>query len=114
MLVFRAFYCLVRKAPFFTFDRRGTDVSCIQLVPSSSRDKYWKKKFFYIDVVVVPGNMVWRKMALKEKVKGTTPTFTEYQNNALFKALSAHPSITPRNFISSSKARRAQSTLKYA
>ncbi|MFS7980136.1 hypothetical protein Hanom_Chr10g00935811 [Helianthus anomalus] len=40
-LVFRAFYTLARKAPLFTFDPQSTDVSCLRLIPSSSRDKDW-------------------------------------------------------------------------
>ncbi|MFS8019708.1 hypothetical protein Hanom_Chr15g01406881 [Helianthus anomalus] len=57
MLTFRASYYLVGRAPFFTFDSLGADVSCLLLVPSRSSDKEWKKKFFYLDATVVQGNM---------------------------------------------------------
>ncbi|MFS7892525.1 hypothetical protein Hanom_Chr00s000650g01653421 [Helianthus anomalus] len=72
-LIFRAFYTRVWKAPFFTFDRRSTDESCLRLVPSSSRDKDWRKKFFFIDADVIPGGMHWRTTASKENVKDVDP-----------------------------------------
>ncbi|MFS7903721.1 hypothetical protein Hanom_Chr01g00027351 [Helianthus anomalus] len=55
LTVFRAFFVLVWKSPFFTFDRQDIDVSCLRDIPASSRDKDWKKKFFYIDTSVIPG-----------------------------------------------------------
>ncbi|MFS7889194.1 hypothetical protein Hanom_Chr00s000003g01604081 [Helianthus anomalus] len=73
LLVFRAFFVLVCKSPFFTFDRRDTDVSCLRDIPTCSRDKDWKKKFFYIDAAVIPGEMQWREMGLKDKVKDEAP-----------------------------------------
>ncbi|MFS7888846.1 hypothetical protein Hanom_Chr00s000002g01599871 [Helianthus anomalus] len=39
------------------------------LIPASSRDKDWKKKFFYIDASVIPGEMYWREMGAKDKFK---------------------------------------------
>ncbi|KAF5804463.1 hypothetical protein HanRHA438_Chr05g0206751 [Helianthus annuus] len=91
-LVFRALYSLVWKTPFFTFDRRSTDETCLRLVPASCRGKDWKKKFFYVDANVIPGEMHWRAMSAKEKVKDVAPPKAEYQENALFKALTTHPS----------------------
>ncbi|MFS7993329.1 hypothetical protein Hanom_Chr12g01092781 [Helianthus anomalus] len=67
LIVFRAFFVLVWKSPFFTFDRRGIDISCLRDIPASSRDKDWKKKFFYIDAGVNPGEMQWREMGPKDK-----------------------------------------------
>ncbi|MFS7944145.1 hypothetical protein Hanom_Chr06g00508631 [Helianthus anomalus] len=72
-MVFRAFFVLVWKSPFFTFDRRDIDVTCLRSVPTSSRDKEWKKKFFYIDAGVIPGEMHWREMGAKEKFKDEGP-----------------------------------------
>ncbi|KAM0056806.1 hypothetical protein Hdeb2414_s0006g00222841 [Helianthus debilis subsp. tardiflorus] len=92
ILVFSAFFVLVWKSPFFTFDRRDIGVSCLRSVPSSSRDKDWKKKFFYIDAGVIPGGMHWREMAPKEKFKDDGPPADGYIENALFKRLSQHPS----------------------
>ncbi|MFS7941431.1 hypothetical protein Hanom_Chr05g00476171 [Helianthus anomalus] len=71
-LIFRAFYTLVWKAP--------------------CRDKYWKKRIFFIDADVIPGGMHWRVMASREKVKDDGPVKVEYQENALYKALTAHSS----------------------
>ncbi|MFS7925879.1 hypothetical protein Hanom_Chr04g00290381 [Helianthus anomalus] len=67
--VFRAFFILVWKSPFFTFDRRDVDVSFLRDIPISSRDKEWKKKFFYIEANVIPGGMQWREMGAKDKFK---------------------------------------------
>ncbi|MFS7904854.1 hypothetical protein Hanom_Chr01g00040941 [Helianthus anomalus] len=55
--VFRALYTLAWKAPFFTFDHRSTDEACLRFVPSSCRDKDWKKKFFFVDANVILGEM---------------------------------------------------------
>ncbi|MFS7987394.1 hypothetical protein Hanom_Chr11g01022161 [Helianthus anomalus] len=90
-LVFRALYSLVWKTPFFTFDRRSTDETCLRLVPASCRDKDWKYKFIYVDGYVIPWNMHWRTMSAKEKVKDVALLKAEYQDNALFKALTSHP-----------------------
>ncbi|MFS7987385.1 hypothetical protein Hanom_Chr11g01022061 [Helianthus anomalus] len=91
-LVFRALYSLVWKTPFFTFDQRSTDETCLRIVPTSCRDKDWKNKFFYVDGDVIPWNMHWRTMPAKEKVKDVATLKAEYQDNALFKALTSHPS----------------------
>ncbi|MFS7905310.1 hypothetical protein Hanom_Chr01g00046171 [Helianthus anomalus] len=56
-LILCALYTLVWKAPFFTFDCRSTDEAFLRFLPSSSRDKDWKKKFFFIDVDVIPRGM---------------------------------------------------------
>ncbi|MFS7963277.1 hypothetical protein Hanom_Chr08g00736231 [Helianthus anomalus] len=69
-----------------------TDVSCLRDIPTSSRDKDWKKKFFYIDVVVIPGEMRWRKMGLKYKVKDEAPPKDAYVSNSLYTKLCGHPS----------------------
>ncbi|KAJ0443712.1 hypothetical protein HanOQP8_Chr16g0624321 [Helianthus annuus] len=69
ILVFRAFFVLVWKSLFFTFDRRDIGVSCLRSVPSSSRDKDWKKKFFFIDADVIRGEMHWREMAPKKNLR---------------------------------------------
>ncbi|MFS7888882.1 hypothetical protein Hanom_Chr00s000002g01600281 [Helianthus anomalus] len=71
-LVFRALYSLVWKAPFFTFDRRSTNETCLRLVPARE--------------------MHWRSMSANEKVKDVAPPMAEYQENAFFKALTSHPS----------------------
>ncbi|MFS7936073.1 hypothetical protein Hanom_Chr05g00411121 [Helianthus anomalus] len=91
-LVFHALYMLVWKAPFFTFDRKSTDEACLRFVPSSSREKDWKNKIFFLDDNVILGEMHWRVMAAIEKVKDVMPPKTEYKENALFKALIARPS----------------------
>ncbi|MFS7978534.1 hypothetical protein Hanom_Chr10g00916591 [Helianthus anomalus] len=90
--VFRAFFVLVWKSPFFTFDRRDVDVSCLRNIPTSSRDKKWKKKLFYIDANVVPGGMQWREMGAKDKFKDDDPPTDAYVENALFKRLCQRPS----------------------
>ncbi|MFS7914498.1 hypothetical protein Hanom_Chr02g00154161 [Helianthus anomalus] len=74
-MIFRAFYTLSWKAPLFTFGCWSID-----------------EKFFFIDVDVIPGGMHWKTMASKEKVKDVGPTKAEYQENALFKALTTHSS----------------------
>ncbi|MFS7903509.1 hypothetical protein Hanom_Chr01g00024861 [Helianthus anomalus] len=63
--LFSSFY---GNSPFFTFDRRDTDMSCLRNIPTSSKDKDWKKNFFYIDVGVIPGEMHWREMGAKDMV----------------------------------------------
>ncbi|KAJ0796964.1 hypothetical protein HanPI659440_Chr04g0168431 [Helianthus annuus] len=90
--VFRAFFILVWKSPFFNFDRRDIGVSCLRDTPTSSRDKYWKKKFFYIDAGVIPGEMQWREMGVKDKFKDDGPPTDAYIENALLKRLSQRPS----------------------
>ncbi|MFS8008153.1 hypothetical protein Hanom_Chr14g01269351 [Helianthus anomalus] len=69
LIVFRAFFILVWKSPFFTFDRRDTDVSCLRDIPTSSKDKDWKKKFVYIDADVIPGEMHWGIWGRKTRLK---------------------------------------------
>ncbi|MFS7889767.1 hypothetical protein Hanom_Chr00s000005g01610931 [Helianthus anomalus] len=90
--VFRAFFVLLWKSSFFTFDRRDIGVSCLRDIPTSSRDKGWKKKFFYIDVGVIPGEMQWREMGAKDKFKDDGPPGDAYVENALFKSLCQRPS----------------------
>ncbi|MFS7997093.1 hypothetical protein Hanom_Chr12g01137681 [Helianthus anomalus] len=90
--VFRAFSFLCGNPPFFTFDRRYIGVSCLRYIPASSRDKDWKKKFFYIDASVIPGEMHWREMGAKEKLKDDGPPADAYVENTLFKRLSQCPS----------------------
>ncbi|MFS7943745.1 hypothetical protein Hanom_Chr06g00503831 [Helianthus anomalus] len=85
---FRA--CL--EISFFAFDRRDIGVSCLRGVPASSRDKEWKKEFFYIYASVIPGEMHWRKKGAKEKFKDDGPPADAYRKNALFKRLSQRPS----------------------
>ncbi|MFS8021321.1 hypothetical protein Hanom_Chr16g01426011 [Helianthus anomalus] len=92
LLVFRVFFILVWKSPFFTFDRRDTDVSCLRDIPTSSKDKDWKKKFFYIDAGVIPGEMHWREIGPKDKVKDEDPPKDAYVANALYTKLCGHPS----------------------
>ncbi|MFS7917596.1 hypothetical protein Hanom_Chr03g00190971 [Helianthus anomalus] len=84
-------YAVLSLAPFCNFDRRSTDEACLRFVPSSCRDKGWKKKFFFIDVDVIPGKMHWRVMAAKEKVKDIVPPKAKYVENALFKGLFPDP-----------------------
>ncbi|MFS7914380.1 putative phospholipase C, phosphatidylinositol-specific, Y domain-containing protein [Helianthus anomalus] len=86
------FFVLVWKSHFFTFDRRDVGVSFLRSVPASSRDKDWKKKIFYIDAGVIPGEMHWREMGSKEKFKDEGPPADAYIENALFKKLSKPPS----------------------
>ncbi|KAJ0734651.1 hypothetical protein HanPI659440_Chr11g0422541 [Helianthus annuus] len=90
--VFRAFFVLVWKSPFFTFDRRDIRVSCLRDIPARSRDKDWKKKFFYSDAIVIPGEMHGREIGAKEKFKDDGPPVDAYVENALFKRLSQRPS----------------------
>ncbi|KAJ0622679.1 hypothetical protein HanIR_Chr01g0023381 [Helianthus annuus] len=91
LVVFRAFFVLVWKSPFFTFDRRDTDVSCLRDIPTSSRDKDWKKKFFYIDASVIPGEMHWMEKGPKDKVKDEGPSEDAYVSNALYTKMCGHP-----------------------
>ncbi|KAJ0515378.1 hypothetical protein HanHA300_Chr10g0379921 [Helianthus annuus] len=91
LLVFRAFFVLVWKSPFFTFDRRGTDVSCLRDIPTSSRDKDWKKKIFYIDASVIPSEMYWKEKGPKDKVKDDGPSEDAYVSNALYTKLCGRP-----------------------
>ncbi|KAF5760856.1 hypothetical protein HanXRQr2_Chr16g0758301 [Helianthus annuus] len=69
ILVFRAFFCSCVEILFFTFDQRDIGVSCLRSVPSSSRDKDWKNKFFFIDADVIPGEMHWREMAPNKNLR---------------------------------------------
>ncbi|MFS7918286.1 hypothetical protein Hanom_Chr03g00199201 [Helianthus anomalus] len=91
LVVFRAFFILVWKSPFFTFDRRDPDVSCLRDIPASSKDKDWKKKFFYIDSGVIPGEMHWKEMGPKEKVKDEGPLEDAFVANALYTRLCERP-----------------------
>ncbi|KAJ0534604.1 hypothetical protein HanIR_Chr09g0421601 [Helianthus annuus] len=91
LIVFRAFFVLVWKSPLFTFDRRDTDVSCLRDIPASSKDKDWKKKNFYIDACVIPGEMHWRDMGPKDNVKDDGPSEDAYMSNALYTRLCGRP-----------------------
>ncbi|KAJ0836963.1 hypothetical protein HanRHA438_Chr16g0772891 [Helianthus annuus] len=91
LIVFRAFFVLVWKSLFFTFDRRDTDASCLRDIPTSSRDKDWKKKFFYIDASVIPGEMHWREKGPKDKVKDDGHSKDAYVSNALYTKLCGCP-----------------------
>ncbi|KAJ0554071.1 hypothetical protein HanRHA438_Chr08g0357821 [Helianthus annuus] len=91
LVVFRAFFVLVWKSPFFTFDRRDTDVSCLREIPTSSRDKDWKKKFFYLDASAIPGEMHWQDKGPKDKVKDDAPPADLYASNALYVKLCGRP-----------------------
>ncbi|MFS7939771.1 hypothetical protein Hanom_Chr05g00455871 [Helianthus anomalus] len=91
LIVFRAFFVLVWKSPFFTFDRRDTDVSCLRDIPTSSKDKDRLKKFFYIDAGVIPGEMHWKEMGPKDKVKDDGPPEDAYVANALYTRLCGCP-----------------------
>ncbi|MFS7902765.1 hypothetical protein Hanom_Chr01g00015111 [Helianthus anomalus] len=91
LIVFRDFFILVWKSFFFTFDRRDTDVSCLRDIPTSSKDKDWKKNFFYIDAAVIPGEMHWRDMGPKDKVKDESPQEDTYIANALYTRLCGRP-----------------------
>ncbi|KAJ0884103.1 hypothetical protein HanPSC8_Chr10g0429481 [Helianthus annuus] len=91
LIVFRAFFVLVWKSPFFTFDRRDTDASCLREIPTSSRDKDWKKKFFYLDAGAIPGEMHWQEKGPKDKVKDDAPPADLYASNALYVKLCGRP-----------------------
>ncbi|MFS7970330.1 hypothetical protein Hanom_Chr09g00819771 [Helianthus anomalus] len=91
LLFLGLFFVLVWKSPFFTFDGRDTDVSCLRDIPNSSKDKDWKKKFFYIDAGVIPGEMHWREMGPKDKVKDDGPPEDAYVANALYTRLCGCP-----------------------
>ncbi|KAF5782371.1 hypothetical protein HanRHA438_Chr11g0507711 [Helianthus annuus] len=93
LLVFRAFFVLVWKSPFFTFDRRDTDVSCLRDIPTSSKDKDWKKRFFYIDDAVIPGEMQWREIGPKDKVQDEAHPKDAYVAKALYRRLCERPSV---------------------
>ncbi|MFS7948093.1 hypothetical protein Hanom_Chr06g00555911 [Helianthus anomalus] len=56
------------------------------------RDKDWKKKFFFIDASVIPGEMQWREMGPKDKVSDDGPPKDAYVENDLFKRLCERPS----------------------
>ncbi|KAF5786019.1 hypothetical protein HanXRQr2_Chr10g0435651 [Helianthus annuus] len=91
LIVFRAFFVLVWKSPFFTIDRRDTDVSCLRDIPTSSKDKDWKKKFFYIDASVIPDEMHRREKGPKDKVRDDGPSKDAYVSNALYTKLCGRP-----------------------
>ncbi|KAJ0570375.1 hypothetical protein HanHA300_Chr05g0177301 [Helianthus annuus] len=91
LVVFRAFFVLVWKSPFFTFDRRDTDASCLREIPTSSRDKDWKKKFFYLDAAAIPGEMYWQEKGPKDKVRDDAPPEDSYTSNALYVKLCGLP-----------------------
>ncbi|KAJ0733258.1 hypothetical protein HanPI659440_Chr11g0406331 [Helianthus annuus] len=91
LVVFRAFFVLVWKSPFFTFDRRDTDASCLRDIPTSSRDKDWKKKFFYLDAAVIPGEMHLREKGPKDKVRDDAPPEDAYASNVLYIKLCGRP-----------------------
>ncbi|KAJ0511137.1 hypothetical protein HanIR_Chr11g0548621 [Helianthus annuus] len=91
LVVFRAFFVLVWKSPFFTFDRRDTDASCLREIPTSSRDKDWKKKFFYLDAAAIPGEMYWQEKGPKDKVRDDAPPEDSYTSNALYVKLCGRP-----------------------
>ncbi|MFS8021914.1 hypothetical protein Hanom_Chr16g01433111 [Helianthus anomalus] len=61
------------EIPLFSFDRRDICVSCLRDIPASSKDKDWKKKFFYIDAAVITQEMHWREMGAKDKFKDDGP-----------------------------------------
>ncbi|KAL8229791.1 hypothetical protein R6Q57_014691 [Mikania cordata] len=58
-LYFQIFFKLVKKDDWYSFDKRGGP-SMVLKVPSSSRDKNWRNKFFFIDEKVIPSRMRWR------------------------------------------------------
>ncbi|MFS7948939.1 hypothetical protein Hanom_Chr06g00565721 [Helianthus anomalus] len=87
LTVFRAFFVLMWKSPFFYLRQKGH--RCVLF--ASSKDKDWKKKFFYIDVGVIPGEMQWREMGPKDKVKDDGPLKDAYVANALYKRLCECP-----------------------
>ncbi|MFS8018242.1 hypothetical protein Hanom_Chr15g01389801 [Helianthus anomalus] len=87
----RAFFVLVWKSPLFTFDRRDADVSCLRDIPTSSKDKDWKKKIFYIDASVIPGEMHWGDKGPKDKVRDDGPSKDPYVSNALYTKLCSRP-----------------------
>ncbi|KAM0067891.1 hypothetical protein Hdeb2414_s0002g00066631 [Helianthus debilis subsp. tardiflorus] len=91
LVVFRAFFVLVWKSPFSTFDRRDTNVSYLRDIPTSSKDKDWKKKFFYIDASVIPDEMYWREKGPKDNVKDDGPSEDAYISNALYTKLCGRP-----------------------
>ncbi|KAL9992405.1 hypothetical protein Hdeb2414_s1177g00989371 [Helianthus debilis subsp. tardiflorus] len=80
------------KSLFFTFDRRDVHVSYLRDIPTSSKDKDWKKKFFYLDAGVFPREMQWREVGPKDKVKDDGPPKDAYVGNALYKRLCECPS----------------------
>ncbi|KAD5317404.1 hypothetical protein E3N88_17350 [Mikania micrantha] len=87
-LLFRVFFKLVKKDDWYSFDKRGGP-SMIQKVPSSSRDKNWRNKFFYIDERVFPGVMQWRSPL--DPIIDPIPAESEYTNSRLYKWLCKHP-----------------------
>lgn len=58
--LFKAFFRVSKKPwDWYSFDK--TDLNINWEVPQSSKEKYWKNKFFFVDVVVIPGRMVFHK-----------------------------------------------------
>ncbi|MFS7939514.1 hypothetical protein Hanom_Chr05g00452671 [Helianthus anomalus] len=72
---------------------RDTDVSCLRDIPTSSKDKDWKKFFFYIDACVIPGEIHWREMGPKDNVKDDGPPKDAYVANALYTRLCGRPFV---------------------
>ncbi|MFS8010013.1 hypothetical protein Hanom_Chr14g01291981 [Helianthus anomalus] len=73
------------------FEFAYTDVSCLRDIPTSSKDKDWKMKFFYIDACVIPGEMHWRDVGPKYMVKDDSPSEDAYISNALYTRLCDRP-----------------------
>ncbi|KAL8245596.1 hypothetical protein R6Q59_011854 [Mikania micrantha] len=87
-LLFQVFFKLVKKDDWYSFDKRG-DPSMVHKVPSSSKDKNWKNKFFYIDKKIFPGKMQWRSPM--DPIIDPAPAESEYINSRLYKWLCKHP-----------------------
>ncbi|KAD5961338.1 hypothetical protein E3N88_12811 [Mikania micrantha] len=91
-LLFRVFFNLVKKDDWYSFDKRGGP-SMIQKVPSSSRDKNWRNKFFYIDERVFPGVMQWRSPL--DPIVDPIPAESEYANTRIRDCINGSVNILP-------------------
>ncbi|KAL8249632.1 hypothetical protein R6Q59_006500 [Mikania micrantha] len=86
--LFQVFFKLVKKDDWYSFDKRGGP-SMVLKVPSSSKDKNWRSKFFYIDERVIPGKMQWRSPV--DPIIDPAPVEDRYVNSRLYKWLCEYP-----------------------
>jgi hypothetical protein len=85
---FFAFFRPTKKDSWYSFDPRNPKSSCISKMSSSTRDKNWKEKFFYIDARIIQGKMIFR--AFGEEVLDILPTDVTL-DSSLYRYLRENP-----------------------
>lgn len=58
--LFHTFFKFKKENGWYSFDKRNASKNLLGKVPSSSADKDWKSKFFFVDAGVIPCNMRFR------------------------------------------------------